>query len=132
MVRDPNHKHYNPNAKSSRRNRAAAGLSLLGQDTALRRHAAQRHPHLSAERKIGFYAGYVCLVNARYFAKPTFALRVFRRQQMASRGTRPQDFATGGDLEAFRHCFARFAACDGLRHMARKLIRVGAMTNALL
>src|SRR6267143_1506119 len=51
---------------------------------------------------------------------------------MASRGTRPQDLSTGGNLEAFRHCFARFAACNGLRHTAGKLIRAGAMTNALL
>src|SRR5260370_40774832 len=51
---------------------------------------------------------------------------------MASRGTRPQDLSTGSNLEAFRHCFARFAACDGLRHKARKLIRADAMTNALL
>jgi hypothetical protein len=80
MVRGPNHKHYNPNAKSSRRNRAAAGLSLLVQDTALRRQdSTAHHPYLSAERKIGFYAGHVSLVNARCFAKPTFALRVFRR-----------------------------------------------------
>src|SRR5437764_8045327 len=51
---------------------------------------------------------------------------------MASRRTRPQDLSTGSNLEAFRHCFARFAACDGLRHTAGKLIRAGAMTNALL
>src|SRR5512140_3187944 len=51
---------------------------------------------------------------------------------MASRGTRPQDLSTGSDLEAFRHCFARFAACNGLRHMAGKLIWAGAVTNALL
>src|SRR5712672_1448867 len=51
---------------------------------------------------------------------------------MASRGTRPQDLSTGGNLEAFRHCFASFAACNGLRHTATKLIRSGAMTNALL
>jgi hypothetical protein len=51
---------------------------------------------------------------------------------MASRGTRPQDLSTGGNLEAFRHCFASFAACNGLRHTATKLIRSGAMTNAFL
>src|SRR6267154_1059925 len=51
---------------------------------------------------------------------------------MASRRTRPQDLSTGSNLEAFRHCFARFAACDGLRHTAGKLIRARAMTNALL
>src|SRR6266480_2994301 len=51
---------------------------------------------------------------------------------MASRRTRPQDLSTGSNLEAFRHCFARFAACDGLRHTAGKLIRACAMTNALL
>jgi hypothetical protein len=113
MVRRVDQKRYDDNAyaKSTRRNFATAGLSLLA-------------TLLSAERKIGFHAGHICLIDARCFAKPTFALRVFCRQQMASRGARPQDFATRGDLEAFRHCFTRFAACDGLRHRVGKIAQL--------
>ena len=119
MVRRHHHNHDNSNAKGNGRYSAAAGLPLLSSV-------------VSAERKIRLYSRYICLVDARCFGQPAFALCTFSRQQMASRGTRPQDLASGSNLEAFRHCFARFAACNGLRHMAGKLIRAGAMTNALL
>jgi hypothetical protein len=88
--------------------------------------------YVLAKGKIRFYPRHICFVHARCFGQPPFALCAFRRHQMASRGARPQHLATGSDLEAFRHCFARFAACNGLRHKAGKLIRAGAMTNALL
>ena len=74
--------------------------------------------YVLAERKIHFYSRHVCPVDARCFGQPALALRVFRRHQMASRGTRSQDLSTGSNLEAFRHCFSRFAACNGLRHTA--------------
>lgn len=96
------------------------------------RTAQRTVPTLSAERKICLYSRHICLVDARCFGQPAFALCAFRRQQMASRRMRPQDLATGGDLKAFGDCFARFAACNGLRHRVEKLIRAAAMTNALL
>lgn len=68
--------------------------------------------YVLAERKIHFYSRHVCPVDARCFGQPALALRVFRRHQMASRGTRSQDLSTGSNLEAFRHCFSRFATCN--------------------
>ena len=145
MVRD-DHKHDddNPNTKSSGRD-CCAGLPLLetGQKAAIwqwpswapRTQKARQAEKLArrirqgclsyvlTERKIGLYSRHICVVDARCFGQPAFALCAFRRQQMASRGTRPQDLASGSDLEAFRHCFARFAACNRLRHTAGKLIR---------
>lgn len=115
---DRKHDHYNSNRESSGRN-GSPGLSLLTCSP-------------SAERKIRLYSRHVCIVDARCFGQSAFALCAFRRQQMPSRGTRPQDLASGSDLEAFRHCFTRFAACNRLRHTARRLIRSGAMTNAFL
>jgi len=88
--------------------------------------------YVLAERKICLYSRHICFVDARRFAQPALALCTFTRQQMASRGTRSQDFSTGSDLEAFCHCFSRFATCNWLRHTAWKLIRSGTMTNALL
>lgn len=73
-------------------------------------------PTFLAEWKICLYSRHICPVDTGCFGQPAFALCAFRRQQMASRRMRPQDLATGGDLEAFRDCFARFAACNGLRH----------------
>ena len=96
------------------------------------RTAERAVPAFLAERKICLYSRHVCLIDARCFGQSAFALCAFRRQQMASRRMRSQDLATGGDLKAFGDCFARFAACNGLRHTAGKLIRAGAMTNALL
>ena len=90
MVRRHQHDHDNPNAKGSGRDCAAAGFPLLSDV-------------VSAERKIRLYSRHIGVVDARCFGQPAFTFRAFRRQQMASRGTRPQDFATGGDLEAFRH-----------------------------
>jgi hypothetical protein len=55
------------------------------------------------ERQIRLYSRHVCVVNARCLAQPALALRIFHRQQMAPRSTRPQDLAPGSDLEAFRH-----------------------------
>ena len=72
--------------------------------------------YVLAERKIRLYSRHICVVDPRCFGQPAFAFGAFRRQQMASRGTRPQHLATGSDLETFRHCFARFAACNRLRH----------------
>ena len=88
--------------------------------------------YVLTERKIRLYPRHICVVDARCFGQPAFALCALRRQQMASRGTRPQDLSAGSDLQAFRHCFAGFAACNALRHTAENLIRAGAMTNALL
>jgi hypothetical protein len=155
MVRN-DHKHDddNPNTKSSGRD-CCAGLPLLetGQKAAIMAGGelggtrAQSSPGLKsprnvirqgclryvlAERKICFYSRHICVVDACCLGQPAFALCTFRRQQMASRGTRPQDLASGSDLEAFRHCFARFAACNRLRHTAGKLIGPRAMTNGLL
>jgi len=101
MVRRHDHNHNHPNTKSRGSDCAHAGLSLLGIDAALRAQGAV--PAVLAERKIRLYSRNICLIDARCFGQPAFTLRIFRRHQMASRRTRPQDFATGGDLEAFRH-----------------------------
>ena len=112
---------------------AASGISLLGAPRCLERfrettHA--RHPCLSTERQVCLYSRHIRVVHARRFAKPAFALCAFRRQQMASRRTRPQNLATCGDLEALRHRFARFAACNGLRHRATNIVAVAGITNS--
>jgi hypothetical protein len=55
------------------------------------------------ERQVCLDPSNVRGVNARRFTKPAFALRILGGKQMAARRVRPQNFATCGDLEAFRH-----------------------------
>ncbi len=88
--------------------------------------------YVLTERQISLYSCHICVVDARCFAQPAPAFCVFYGQQMAARRTRSQNLPTCGDFEAFGHRFARFAACNGLRHKAGKLIRAGAVTNCLL
>ena len=107
MVRSHYDKYDDDYNKAVRcRSVAASGISLLGTPRCPERfrgttHA--RHPRLSTERQICLYSRHIGLVHARRFAKPAFALCAFRRQQMASRRTRPQNLATCSDLEALRH-----------------------------
>jgi len=68
------------------------------------------------EWQVRLDARHICIVNARRFAQPAFALCVFRREQMASGGVRSQHFATRRDLEALGYGFTCLAACDGLWH----------------
>src|SRR5262249_2071694 len=91
----------NPNAESNGTDRASAGLSLLARTP---RYGAwtERRTFL-AKRKIRLYSRHVGVVHSSCFAQSAFPLCAFRRQEVSSRGTRPQDLATGGDLEAFRH-----------------------------
>ena len=100
MVRGHYDHNYDDNSKEAFRGRrvASAGISLLGC-----RDAAPRHPWLSTEGKIRLYSRHIRLVDECRFAQPAFAFCIFRRQKMTSRRTRPQNLATRGDFEPFRH-----------------------------
>jgi hypothetical protein len=63
----------------------------------------RRNASILTEWQVRLYPRHIGLVYERRFAKPAFALCVFRRQQMASRRPGPQNLATRGDLEALRY-----------------------------
>src|SRR4029077_14007803 len=83
-----------------------------------------------AKRKIRHNPRLISLIDLRDLAQLTSALGVFRREQMASRRLRPQNFAACGDLESFSHRLFSFAASDWFRHKARKIIATAAITNS--
>ena len=62
-----------------------------------------------------------CLVDLTGFSKPAFALRTFRRGEMAQPGLAAQYFAGAGDFKPFRNGFLGFTTCDSLGHGAGKL-----------
>jgi hypothetical protein len=95
-----------------------------------RRRSAPSLP--STERKVRLYSRHIRLINARCFAQPALAFCAFYGQQMAPRRTRSQNFPTCCDFEAFGHRFARFAACNGLGHTARKIIAGAGITNSFI
>ena len=66
----------------------------------------------------------VGLVHNCSFAEPAATFRVLTGEQVPSASVGAQHFAGGGDFEAFGHRFARFAACNGLRHKVRSIAQL--------
>jgi len=57
--------------------------------------------YVSTEWKIRLYSRHICFVHACCFGQSAFAFCAFSRQQMASRGTAPQDLSTAVILKRF-------------------------------
>ena len=73
------------------------------------------------ERHVRLDPRFVGLMDDSGFGHEAFALRAFGRKQMAPGGMLTQNLARGGDFEALRDGFARFAAGNRLWHKARKI-----------
>ena len=63
-----------------------------------------------AERQILFDAIGVGWIDERHLAQRAAATGIFGLEQMPASGAPAQDFACGGNLETFSHCFPGFDA----------------------
>ena len=82
------------------------------------------------EGQIRFDPSFVGLVHTRHFAEVPLAFGVFGGKQMTPGRLRAQNFAGAGYFKPFCDRFTRFAARDWLRHEARKIDAVVALTTS--
>jgi hypothetical protein len=109
---------------------APGGDGICAQDRTCAKEITKIGNGESTKRKIRPDARLVRFIDLRDLAQLTFALGVFRREQMPPRRLCAQDFAASSDFKSFRDSFARFAASDRFRHKARKIIAAAAITNS--
>jgi NADH dehydrogenase len=94
------------------------------------KEAPRRLPRRLRERQIRFDPRYVSFVNECGLREVALALRVLRTEQMAARRVLAQNFAGPGNFKSLRDRFTGLAACNGLRHKARKIMRFASVTTA--